>query len=300
MAKVANIRVTGSQLGAPVVKPTNGPSGKWGLMAVALAVGFVPIVGPGVMHLVERFRHSEQAKDSKKDLAHWYRKQIAVQLGVPENKVSESDLELAARTNPTFKSMLDRVDKDEKLSNRASLIGAVVATPFSIAGAGTIAAKATEIGVGMAAGTAATMLGKDYLLVDDVANHINQKRLAGHSINAEDVFYLRLAHDKPLQDVLRKQNGAAFHKMTTEQQEAVIRSMPDAYYDYAAGLAQRVNSGRMTEQELVVAAGQNESTRMARQNSWVSKVGGSRAMQGSFVAREQGRAAQMQGPPQFA
>jgi hypothetical protein len=278
MAVAAKIRVTSAHMAAPVVKPQGQSNPRWGLMAVGLAVSMIPIVGPGVMYFVERHRHSAQATDEKKSLTHWYRNQIAAQLGIDPREVKISDLELAARTNPTFKQMLDRVEKDQTRSNRASLVGAAVATPFSVMGAGGIAAKATEVGLSVAAGGAASLIGKDDLLVDDVANHINRKRLAGQPIGPEDVFFLRLAHDKPLQDVLKKQNGAAFHKMAEAQQVAVMRTMPNGYYAHAAELAQAVNSGGMTEQDLVIAASKQQAA-----TSWATRVGGSRAQQGSFV-----------------
>jgi hypothetical protein len=256
-------------------------------MAIGLAVSLIPVVGPGIMHLVDRHRHSEQAKDEKKALASWYRNQVAAQLGIRPEQVKLGDLELAAKTNPTFRAMLDRVEKEQTLSNRASLVGAAVATPFSIVGAGTIAAKATEVGIGVAAGTAVSLMGKDHLLVDDVATHVNQKRLTGEKVTAEDVFFLRLAHDKPLQDKLKTQNGTAFHKMTEAQQGAVLRALPNEYFNYADGLARSVNEGRMTEQDLVIAASADETARLASApppGRWAARVGGARAAQrGSFV-----------------
>lgn len=280
-------QITGSQPAAVVAKPQGASNFRWGLMAVAMAVSMIPVIGPGIGHLVDRHRNSTQAKDEKKALTGWYRNQIAAQLGVRPESVKLDDLELAAKTNPTFRAMLDRVEKEQNRSNRASLVGAAVATPFSVVGAGTLAAKATEVGVAVAAGTAASFMGKDYLLVDDVATHINQKRLTGEKVTAEDVFFLRLAHDKPLQDKLKAQNGTAFHKMTEAQQGSVLRGLPNEYFNYADGLARSVNEGRMTEQDLVIAASADETARIASaqpQGRWAARVGGPRAAQrGSFA-----------------
>ena len=284
---VTRPQITGTQPAAVVAKPQGASNFRWGLMAVAMAVSMIPVIGPGIGHLVDRHRNSTQAKDEKKALTGWYRNQIAAQLGVRPESVKLDDLELAAKTNPTFRAMLDRVEKEQNRSNRASLVGAAVATPFSVVGAGTLAAKATEVGVAVAAGTAASFMGKDYLLVDDVATHINQKRLTGGKVTAEDVFFLRLAHDKPLQDKLKAQNGTAFHKMTEAQQGTVLRGLPNEYFNYADGLARSVNEGRMTEQDLVIAASADETARFASaqpQGRWAARVGGPRAAQrGSFV-----------------
>ena len=292
-------------MGAPVVqKPQTQGKIRWGLMAATMAVSLIPLVGPSIAHFAfDRPKHRAEAQEAKKDLAHWYRKQIAAQLGIPAHQVKASDLELAAQSNPTFKAMLDKVEKQQSKDNRAALVGAAIATPLSVTplnlfGAGAIASKATEVGISMAATTAVGLIGKEYLLVDDVATHINQKRLSGAMISAEDVFMLRLAHDKPLQDALKKQNGTALHKMTAEQQSAVLRSMPDGYYAYAANLARKVNLGElhpegMSEQDLVIAASKSETQRLAQvsQGAWVNRVGGSRAAQGSFVEQQRARAA---------
>jgi hypothetical protein len=280
-----------------VLKKPEGNAGpmRWALMAASIAVSLLP-AGIFVAHVIDRFGNGIESKAKKKALTDWYRNQIANQLGIDPGRVTYRDLELAAQSNSTFRSMLDKVTKEEDLANRASLVGTALAIPVSpmpfVGGAAKVAAvsfpaMATQVGGTMAAG----MLTKDELMVDDVSTMINEKRLAGQPITAGDVFTLRLAHDKPLQDSIKKQHGKRFHKMTPQQQEAVMHVMPEMAAA-AEKEAYAVNNNIMTEQDLVVATGSPPSAggfapagRGQQKPSFREQVDASRAAAGGMQLR---------------
>jgi hypothetical protein len=229
----------------------------WGLLAVTLAVSLIPVVGPGIGFLVDKHRINKEAKAEKKELAKWYAPQIAAQLGIRPEDVNVHDLELAAQNNPTFASMLDKVQRERTRQTRGSFVATAVATPLSMVmpGAG-LATKIPEVALTMGASTVASNMGKDRLMVDDVASMINEKRTNGQQITAEDAFLMSIAHDKQMQDQIAKANGKPFHKMPEAEQQAVMRSMPD-YYAVAQKKAYAVNQGLISEQDLVVQAGED-------------------------------------------
>jgi hypothetical protein len=259
------------------------PKGKtgvvgWGLLAAGLAVGLVPFVGPGLGHIIDRNRIGMEARAEKKALAQWFAPQIAAQLGISPDQVGYRELEQAAQTNPTFAAIVNKVKTQQDRDNRASLVTAAVATPFAMPGANLVA-KAAELPVTLGAGVAASMIGKNHLMVDDVATKINEKRVNGQPVTAEDVFMLNIAHDTAAQDQISKMNGKPLHKMPEAQQAAVMRSMPDMFA-VAEKKAYALNSGLISEQDLVVQSGEEVNGG----GGFASRVGGPKVAQGSYVA----------------
>ena len=251
----------------------------WTMLGASIALAFVPIVGGGLAHVVDRFRNGMEAKDEKKTLTNWYRYQIASVLNIPPDQVTYKDLELAAQINPTLGQMVDKIETEESKHNKASMIGGAFATFVPVLGGGIKAG-----GIAMGATFTPYMFGGDHIVMDEVATHINEKRQNGEQIEMGDVFMLRLAHDRELQETISKQHGAKFHKMTPEQQQGVMMQMPEMM-QAAQREAYALNQGLISEQDLVMA------TNAAPQASFANKVQ-PRAAQTSFRAREEARRAQ--------
>lgn len=254
MSRNPSLPITGSHVGGTGVKPQIASKFKWGTMLLVLGVSIIPLVGPMIGHFIDRKSNGDEAKEKKEALTDWYRDQIALQMGIPASQVTYKDLELAAQSNPVFKQMIDKVTKEENLANRGSAVGAAIGTPLSLLPGAGMVTKLGEIAVVGGASVAAGTITKDELLVDDVATMINQKRVQGGQISASDVFMLRLAHDKNMQDQIKKQHGQRFHKMTPEQQATVMTMMPEMAAA-AEKEAYAVNQGIMSEQDLTVSAG---------------------------------------------
>jgi len=294
--------VGSAHVAAGVVKKPQGNAGplRWVLIGASVAVSLLP-AGIFVSHFIDRFGNSVESKAKKKALTDWYRNQIGQQLGIDPGRVTYRDLELAAQSNSTFRSMLDKVTKEEDLSNRASMVGTALAVPFSALPFAGEAAKAAGKSVSMAAmgvqmgGTmAAGMITKDELLVDDVSTMINEKRVAGQQLTAHDVFTLRLAHNKELQDQIKKEHGKRFHKMTPEQQAAVMQLMPEMAAT-SEKEAYAVNQGIMSEQDLTVASAAPPAA-----GGFAAQAGNGRQQKGSFRAKidaERAAGANMQMQP---
>ena len=261
----------------------------WALIGASAVLAMIPLgltlgMGPGIAHVVDRFRSNMDANKQKKALTDWYRHQIAGQLGIPADQVTYRDLDLAAQSNPTFKAMVEKVDRDESQENTASGIATFTqyANPLSwfVPGAGGVTKAVTYIGATMSP----MIFAKDKIFVDDVADHIHEKRTAGQALEVGDVFMLRLAHNEALQDDIEKRFGAKFQKMNPEQQQGVMMQMPEMM-QAAQREAYAVNQGLISEQDLVVASanapGQTVAAGMAPRNT-----------NGSFRAREEARRAQ--------
>jgi hypothetical protein len=281
MAKTARMTSNGiraNYAGTSGVKHQAKGLGKWGwaLVAASMALAFIPVAGGALSHIVDRFRSSSEAKDKKKTLTKWYRNQIAAQLQIAPEKVTYKDLELAAQLNPTFGKMISKIEDEQSKENKSSLIGAGIATFVPGIGGGFKGA-----GIMMGASMTPYLFGDKEMPIDEVANHINEKRQNGQPIEAGDIFMLRLAHDTELQEKIAKEHGARFQKMNGSQQQALMNTMPNMM-QAAEREAYALNKGLISEQDLILAT--NTSPGKSFAASLQPKPD-----QASFRAREESR-----------
>jgi len=259
------------------------------LTAAAFAAGMLGGVGMGASWAVDRYKNSVVTNDKKKVLADYYREQIATQLGIDPSQVNVNTLEMAARVNPMFANMLNKVKAESTNDNRSLIMGTALGAAAGswVPGVGAIsnaAAKATvhaaaQIGGAVAGGMAASFFNKDVLFTQDVAEHIDAKIKQGEPITSFDVMLLRIAQDEGMQAAIKKHGGKALHKMNEAEQRAVLATMP-GFYDAAERDAEAVNQGRITQQDLLVVS----PGAVQQQTNWAQRVGGRpRAARGSFT-----------------
>ena len=293
--KMQQMRVTGSRVVGTVTKPLRESmqkaQGGWGITALqvaAIAASFLWALGVGASFMLERQKNAAIAQKSKEVLTDYYRNQVAAQLGIDPKKVRTGDLEMAAKVNPTIANAIAKVDRERNDNNRANTFasGASIALGGMVPGLSGISHLAAHTAVTFAGGAAAGIFNKDVLHTQDMMEHLNQKRVEGKAITAADIVMLRISQDEALQEALKKQNGKPFHKMNEAEQQAVIVGMPDMAD--AADMAERINQGFMTEQDVLMAA--------PAKQSWASRVSASRAPRaaGSFVEQHQARLAAAQ------
>jgi len=257
----------------------------WGVRAwqvAAFAATLIPVIGLGITYAIDRHKNAVVADNQKDVLAQHYRTQIAAVVGVPSGKVTKKDLQLAAG-NPAIAQAVKKIDDEKKSADRSAafaLGGAAALSSFvPLPGAGTVAHTVSKLAVdgagAIAGGAVSSMFDKDILHVHDMVVHLNDKQAAGQQITAEDIVMLRIAQDEKMQAELKTQNGKAFHKMTPEQQRAVMISMPGM--ENASNVAQRINARFMTVEDAMMAK--------PAQSSWAVRVGGSRGPRGSFTSQ---------------
>lgn len=250
----------------------------WGVRALqvaAFAATLIPIIGLGVTYMLDRQKNSAVADNKKEVLAKHYRSQIAAVTGVRADKVKAKDLNLA-KGNAAIAQAVSKVDEEKDNANRGALFalgGAAALSSFvPLPGVGTIAHTASKLAVdatgAIAGGVVSSFFDKDILSTHDVVVHLNDKQAAGEEITAEDIVMLRIAQNEALQQELKKANGKAFHKMTPEQQRAVVVTMPGM--EDAQAIATRINTGPLTIEDALMA-------KPIKQQSWVEKVGAGRA-----------------------
>ncbi len=297
MAAAAQLNMNGirarvASAAVPLRKQLEKAETTWGVRAwqvAAFAATLIPVIGLGATYMIDRHKNTVVADNKKEVLAKHYRHQVAAVVGVPSGKVTAKDLQLAAG-NPAIAQAVKAVDEEKNNANRSAafaLGGAAALSSFvPLPGAGTVAHTVSKLAVdatgAIAGGAVSSMFDKDILHAHDMVVHLNDKQAAGQAISAEDIVMLRIAKNERLQAELKKQNGKAFHKMTPEQQRAVMVSMSDQpglpSLGEASGLADKINAGHMTIEDAMMieapAAG-----------SWAARVGGSRAPRGSFVSQ---------------
>lgn len=292
------------QWGSPVRSQLEAARNK-GMVKVlgiaAIGVAFLGGFGIAASMAIDRYKNSKIASQQTQVLTNYFREQIATQLGKSPESVTSKDLELAARVNPAFRQVLDKVKQEKSSADRMSLFtggGAYVAGTAAAglgwlpggSGIAYMASKFAADSVGaIVGGKASQMMNKDVLFAQDVVEHIDAKIKQGESITAFDIMLFRIAQDEKFQAAIKKQSSKPFHKMNEAEQRAITASMPELY-DAAERDAEAVNQGRMTPQDLLVVS----PGAVQQQGVWASKIGGSRAPRGSFVqAVEASRATAM-------
>jgi hypothetical protein len=254
-------------------------------MAAGFVASFAGGFGLAASLGVDRIRSSEVAKDQKKILADHYRDQIAVQLGMRPQDVTYRDLDRAAQVNPAFAQLTSKVNLEKERSERAAIVGtaggfalggmlpgwSAVANVMSQGAAHTAGHVVGNIGGAIASG----VFNKDKLETEDIVAHIDAKVQQSQPIEAMEVMLLRISQDEALQEQISKMpGGKPLHKMNETEQRGVLAAMPELYAT-AERDAQAVNSGRITQQDLLVTS-----------------PGQTQQAFGQFTARHQSRAAQ--------
>lgn len=254
------------------------------LMAGALVVALIPVVGIALSTGVDRFKNSEVAKEQKQALVNHFREQIAAQVGKADpSKVTVADLDLAVKANPrVFGNLVAKVNVEEERNNRASLMsmGTAYAAGGFIPGLGVV----SHLGGAVAGGMASNLFNKEQLMTQDVVEMINQKATQQQPVTSFDIMLLRISQDVALQEQIKK-HGKPFHQMSETEQRAVTAALPDLY-EAAERDAQALNSGRITEQDLLLSSpGANPIASPQQQKaSWSQRVGGPRsARQGTWT-----------------
>ncbi len=295
------MKITGSRTAA-IAEPLHARMQKaagwnWKTMALTVAAFSVPFlgifgIGVGVGALatswaIDRYKNSIVTQNKKKVLVDYYREQIAAQLGIDPSQVNVNALEMAARVNPMFANMLNKVKAEHTKENFALGFGSIAGgTVGLIPGVGALSGLVKEgtaetvkmITGSVVGGMAASFFNKDVLFTQDVAEHIDAKVKQGEAITSFDVMLLRIAQDEKFQAAIKKQSNKPFHKMSEAEQRAVLATMP-GFYDAAERDAEAVNQGRITQQDLLVVS----PGAVQQQTSWAQRTGGPRAARGSFT-----------------
>lgn len=289
------MKVTSSQVaGTATLNQRMAKAGGWKatmLMVGVFGAGLLGLVGmgplgAGVAFGLDRMRNSHIATKKKEILTDAMRVPIAAQLGIDPNTVSIHDLEKAAQVNPMIANVINKVDREKKSADRASVVvGAVGATVGLIPGVQSVTNTAGHLLIHGGSAVAADMgthalFDKKVLHTQDVMEHIDAKRAQGQPVTGQDVFMLRLAQNEAFQDQIKKQSGGKmFHKMNEAEQMVVMQALPD---DLAAaqGDAELLNNG--SDLASMIVHSPSRAAQMAQQSSWASRVGGPR-QQGSFA-----------------
>ena len=288
-----DLRIEGSRIAGVASKSLSNAMaearGNWktlALMAGGMALSFFGGLGIGGSWTIERYKNRMVAADSKEVLAEYYRTQIATQLGINPKRVGVNELEMAAHSNKTIAQAIAKVSVDQNNANRANnfISGGAMALGGwmpGLSGISHIVAHGATAVTGIAVASA---FNKDVLHTQDVMEHLDAKKTSGAPITAGDIVTLRISQDEQMQTALKKQNGVAFHKMSPEQQRAVLIGMPDMRD--AEQIAANVNEGRIDVQDVLMMKQQKPN--------WMQKVGGSRAGSQSFVEQHHARQSQAQ------
>ena len=206
------------------------------LVFVALALAFIPAIGPGLAHLVDRFRNRHNAGNELDARAQWYRFQVAKQLGMDPDKVTQKDLLLAAQLNPQLAKAVKDVYQSQGDSNRLSLYTTAGASAASlIPGGGAAVKMAASVGGAVGGGALATLMNSDRMNPQMVAEAINEHIAAmrekggnpNQSAKPELVFMLRVAQNDAMAAEITQQFGKSFHKMTEAEQRVVMSNYPE-------------------------------------------------------------------------
>jgi hypothetical protein len=295
------MNVTGSRV-AGIAEPLKirlQKAAGWNLKTIALTVAALSVSLLGIFggpigwksiaasYGIDRYKNSLVTRDKKEVLADHYRAQIATQLGIDPSQVNVNTLEMAARVNPMFANMLNKVKAEQANENRALALGSVAGGMVGgIPGVGVFSgivkegtAETVKFMTGsIVGGMAASFFNKDVLFTQDVAEHIDAKIKQGEPITSFDVMLLRIAQDEGMQAAIKKHGGKALHKMNEAEQRAMLATMPD-FHDAAERDAEAVNQGRITQQDLLVVS----PGAVQQQTNWAQRVGGRRASSGSFT-----------------
>lgn len=266
----------------------------WGWLAVTGAVACVPVIGVGISYGMDRYRNSATAKKQKEVLADHYANEVAATLGIPANKITGRELDMAARYNPMIDRAVAKVKQEEKNSNRAAALGLAGAYATGAAFAPVLggvtnglahgaATMAVHMGGNIAGSSVSSVFDKPQLHVQDVMEILDAKHKGGEPITAQDVLMLRIAQDVNLQRNIRKHSDVAFHKMTPEQQQRVISQLPAMYWKEAKESAEKLASGQIKEPQALLAPAQyaaNDDMGAANDNggsSWRNRIDQQRA-----------------------
>ena len=247
----------------------------WACLAVGMALAFIPVIGPGLSHFVDRFKNRRDAKKELRSRADWYRDVIGRQLGIDPATVNEKDLLLAAEVNPELARAVEDVYRKQKDENRSSLMINAGATAVSwVPGAGAaikavgethaaakmIAEGGVMLGGGVAGGMFAKLFTKDRIDPQEVADAIADKLVEAQekgidgrkAIHPRMVFMLHATKDVGFNEHLMKTYGKPFHKMSEGEQDGIMQAYP-ALANASTAEAYAVGSGMMTAQELVAS-----------------------------------------------
>lgn len=223
---------------------------KWGLMAVAAGLSFIPVVGVPISYLPSRMMNALDAKAEQTSLANHYRVQIAQRMGIaPEEVTRQHLLELAAK-DEAFAKLIAGSVADKAKANRSAAIGTAVGTGASIfvPGAGMLGV----IGANIAADMGASLIfDKDEATVSAAADYFDEVRAAGQQVQPQDIMLLRVAQNEELSAEIEKNFGGKFHKLSAMKRLEVAQSMP-VLFQACVRDAMRLNEGSVTSQQLAV------------------------------------------------
>ena len=247
---------------------------------LAIGIGFLGAVGIGGSYFIERHRNTK-IRDKKMDvLAEYYRFQVAATLGMSPEKISASDLKLAAQINPALAQAIDKVNVEKQDSDRANGMtsGGMLAVGAGfipgLSGLGGIARVGAEIGGAVVGGAAAGLFTKDILHVNDMVEHIDDKLKSGKPIDTLDIAMLRAAQDEQWQKSFKEQYKTPFHKMDPKMQQQILAGMPQLVAG-AEKQAYALNSGLISPQSLVMEGAATTTTNHADKMQRRAAVGGS-------------------------
>lgn len=226
------LRVQHSHLAAVVGVPRR--TGSFALTALqvgAFVAAFIPVVGFGISHIMDRTGNRIKANQEKEALAKWYAPEVAKQLGIDPAKVKASDLELAASVNPAIERVVENVHKERDSANATSMMTAVGGTAASaiVPGVGGAMVKigASMLGSTVAGGVTSWLTAPDVMKNPQrIIEKIVEERAAGNQITPIETFMLRVAQKSDLQKAVKDATGKEYYELSDGQHIALMHKFP--------------------------------------------------------------------------
>jgi len=260
-------------------------------MVGAFTAMLVPGIGAGVSHLIDRFRFRNDASNELDTRAKWYRFQVAKQLGMNPENVTQRDLLLAAQMNPRLAKVVEEVHRKQSDNNRFSMLTSAGASVASFIPGGGVGVKAMAMSVGgaVSGGALATIMTRDRVDPQQVAEAINEQMQQAQqqgtdprrAVTPQLTFMLRVSQDEKLAADIKDANGKAYHQMTAAEQSVVMKQYP-ALANAATSEAYALGNGMVPVQELMATSpnlnGRASKLAPREERSFVSREAERRAL----------------------
>lgn len=249
-------------------------TGSFGLTAVKVAAfvaAFIPVVGFGVGHVLERVGNSMKAGQEKASLAKWYAPQVAKQLGIDPNKVTARDLELAASVNPAIERVVSNINKERDSANATSAMtavgGTVAGTFVPVAGAAAVKIGASMVGSTVAGGITSWLTSPDVMKSPQmIVEKLVEARAEGKQITPIETFMLRVAQQGDLQKAIKETTGKEYYELSDGQHIALMHKFP-RIAAFAEKDAAHLNRGGSAQELMFILPEAHWQTRMKQEAS---------------------------------
>lgn len=251
------------------------------------------------------------AQRAMQQLAENYREEIAADLRIQPELVTEEVVLRYATQNENLASAVRAIahERESHIANTSTAVGGMLAGGAAGGAIGGIPGLIAGFGLGMFGYNVGEMIGKRFTdstdgkspikLIEAMQGKLEEKQM----ISAMDVFTLRVAQSKPLQEAIEARHGDAFHLLDEMTQREVVSKEAGLYQQCIKDAAccnlpdanpQQMLLGQMDAPQLAnanyaPAANFNAPPAYANQpTGWVSRVMDERAGQQMQQPREIG------------